>query len=105
MTCAVCVQVQARDWILVTMVKEGSKVIGQVHEMGMVSTGDGASVVRVQLASPFLCPEKMEASTYVVPCAQPPVCAQGLVFSVEDAHVCELHMHQRGGAYRFCPLK
>jgi hypothetical protein len=95
-----------REWILVTVIAKGSKVIGQVHEMAMVSTGDGRSVLRVQLASPFVCPETTEASGFVVPCGQPPVSAHGLVFSVEDVHMCELHATaERDGAYRFTPLK
>jgi len=98
-------QVRAREWILVTVIKEGTKVIGQVHEMGMVSTGDGRSVLRVQLASPFICPETEDASAYVVPCAEPPVSESGLVFSAEDVHISELHFAMRGGAYRFTPLK
>ena len=58
---------------MATTIKEGSRVIGQVHEMGMVSTGDGRSVLRVQLLSPFMCPETETASGFVVPCKQPPV--------------------------------
>ena len=95
------------DWILVTTINEGSKVIGQVHEMGLVGTahGHGRSVVRVLLASPFLCPDTMVQSQFVVPRTQAPLHAGGLAFSMEDVHICELHIYDDGAAYRFTPLK
>ena len=87
------------------MGKTGAALIGQVYQIGQVSTTSGCSFLRILLASPFGRPTPTPAGVMVVPCSQPPLSASGIVFALEDVHIAELHAVARYGNYHFTPLR